>query len=215
MESAGSLLQFHRLIEQARPPQRADRAAAGTLPTRAYRYCDAVTSAAGYGWWLFPPMDLQLIWDGHDVFWYFDGASDWMPLSPSAQFPDFSETFDGRAPAKLQGCAPPFLTSLPEPGTLQIWTGLMARTAPDWSSADTRTRESRQPWWLQSLRRHRRDRSLVWSLVHQSSPYADAQASASQSRFPVGSGAAATASSLCRRYPKLYSHRAQHDCDER
>ncbi len=133
MESAGSLLQFHRLIEQARPPQRADRAAAGTLPTRAYRYCDAVTSAAGYGWWLFPPMDLQLIWDGHDVFWYFDGASDWMPLSPSAQFPDFSETFDGRAPAKLQGCAPPFLTSLPEPGTLQIWTGLMARTAPDWS----------------------------------------------------------------------------------
>ena len=32
MESAGSLLQFHRLIEQARPPQRADRAAAGRFP---------------------------------------------------------------------------------------------------------------------------------------------------------------------------------------
>jgi Family of unknown function (DUF6065) len=133
VDSAGSLLQFHRLIEQARPPQRADRAAAGTLPTRAYRYCDAVTSAAGYGWWLFPPMDLQLIWDGHDVFWYFDGAPDWLPLSPSAQFPDFAETFDSSAPATLRGCAPPFLTSLPEPGTLQIWTGLMARTAPDWS----------------------------------------------------------------------------------
>src|ERR1700760_1289403 len=133
MPDASTRLRFCRLIEQARPPQRADRAAAGTLPTRAYRYCDAVTSAAGYGWWLFPPMDLQLIWDGHDVFWYFDGAPDWLPLSPSAQFPDFAETFDSIAPATLRGCAPPFLTSLPEPGTLQIWTGLMARTAPDWS----------------------------------------------------------------------------------
>ena len=82
-------LRFHRLIEQVRPPQRADRAAAGTLPTRAYRYCDAVTSAAGYGWWVFAPTDLQLIWDGHDIFWYFDGAPDWIPLSPSAQFPIF------------------------------------------------------------------------------------------------------------------------------
>ena len=37
---------FYRLIEQARLPQRADRSAAGTLPTRAYRYCEAVTAAA-------------------------------------------------------------------------------------------------------------------------------------------------------------------------
>jgi hypothetical protein len=126
-------LRFHRLIATARPPQRADRAAAGTLPTRAYRYCDAVTSAAGYGWWVFAPMDLQLIWDGHDIFWYFDGAPDWMKLSPAAQFPNFAEAFDAAAPAALRGCAPPFLTVLPEAGTVQIWTGLMASTAPNWS----------------------------------------------------------------------------------
>ena len=126
-------LRFHRLIDHARPPQRADRAAAGTLPTRAYRYCDAVTSAAGYGWWVFAPMDLQLIWDGYDIFWYFDGAPDWMALSPSAQFPDFSRAFDDAAPSALRGCAPPFLTALPEPGVVQIWTGLMAQTAPGWS----------------------------------------------------------------------------------
>ena len=126
-------LRLHRLIDQARPPQRADRAAAGTLPTRAYRYCDAVTSAAGYGWWVFAPMDLQLIWDGYDIFWYFDGAPDWMALSPSAQFPDFSRAFDDAVPSALRGCAPPFLTALPEPGVVQIWTGLMAQTAPGWS----------------------------------------------------------------------------------
>ena len=133
MKYSKPLLQFSRLIQQTRAPQRADRAAAGTLPTRAYRYCDAVTAAAGFGWWIFPPIDLQLIWDENDIFWHFDGAADWMPLSPSAQFPDFSNAFDKEAPPALQGCAPPFLTALPEPGVLQIWTGLMARTAEDWS----------------------------------------------------------------------------------
>ena len=48
-------------------------------------------------------------------------------------FPDFSQTFDDAAPAALRGCAPPFLTALPEPGMVQIWTGLMASTAPGWS----------------------------------------------------------------------------------
>lgn len=126
-------LRFHRLIDQARPPQRADRAAAGTLPTRAFRYCDAVTSAAGFGWWVFCPLDLQLIWDGHDIFWHYDGASDWMKLSPAAQFPNFATDFDNVAPKALEGCAPPFLTALPEPGMVQIWTGLIASTAPGWS----------------------------------------------------------------------------------
>lgn len=128
-----TILQFHRLIEQARLPQRADRSAAGTLPTRAYRYCEAVTSATGFGWWVFPPMAFQLIWDGQDVFWHFDAAPDWMPLTSAVQFPGFSAAFDRAAPEALQGCAPPFLTVLPEPGMVQIWTGMMVRTAADWS----------------------------------------------------------------------------------
>lgn len=57
--SSKPIAHFYRVIDEARLPQRADRSAAGTLPTRAYRYCDAVTSAAGFGWWLFPPTDLQ------------------------------------------------------------------------------------------------------------------------------------------------------------
>ena len=127
------IVHFYRLIEDARMPQRADRSAAGTLPTRAYRYCQAVTTAAAYGWWIFPPTDLQFMWDGHDIFWQCTGWEDWMPLMPSAQFPDFAGRFDDAAPEPLAGCSPPFLSALPEPGTLQIWSGLMARTAPDWS----------------------------------------------------------------------------------
>lgn len=124
------IVHFHRLIEQTRPPMRADRSAAGTLPTRATRYCEAATSAAGFGWWVFPPTELNLLWDGDSIFWQY--KNEWLALT-AAQFPGFCDTFDAVAPADLAGCAPPFLTVLPEPGTLQIWTGLIARTAPDWS----------------------------------------------------------------------------------
>jgi len=133
MKQSLPIVRFYRMIEEARLPQRADRSAAGTLPLRAYRYCEAVTSAAGFGWWVFPPADLQLRWDGHDIFWQRTGWDDWLPLIPTAQFPDYAARFDAKAPEALAGCSPPFLSALPEPGTLQIWTGLMARTAPEWS----------------------------------------------------------------------------------
>jgi hypothetical protein len=127
-----TIVSFYRAIEQTRLPQRADRSAGGTLPTRASRYCDAVTTAAGFGWWVFPPMDFSLLWDGHEVFWLYEDLEDWMPLN-AVQFPGQSARFDEAAPAALQGCSPPFLTVLPEPGLVQIWSGLFARTAPDWS----------------------------------------------------------------------------------
>ena len=123
---------FHRLIKAARPPQRADRSAAGTLPTRATRYCDAVTSAAGFGWHVFAPMGLSLLWDGEAIFWTYGTIGTWLPLTV-AQFPHFAAAFDETAPPEAQGCSPPFLSALPEPGLLQIWTGLIARTAPSWS----------------------------------------------------------------------------------
>jgi hypothetical protein len=130
--STDPIVRFYRLINRARMPQRADRSAAGTLPSRAYRYCEAVTSATAFGWWAFPPIDLILLWDGTDIFWQYDGNSDWLPLLPSAQFPGFEQEFSAAAPPAMQGCSPPFLTALPEPGLLQIWTGLMARTSPGW-----------------------------------------------------------------------------------
>lgn len=123
--------QFYRLIETARPPQRADRSACGTLPMRAVRYCEAVTSATAFGWWAFAPMDLQLLWDGHEIFWNHSDADDWMPLLPSACHPSIDSAFARNAPADMADCAPPMLTALPEPGAIQIWTGLFVRTLPD------------------------------------------------------------------------------------
>ena len=125
-------VQFFRLIDQARPPQIADRSGMGTLPTRAYRYCEAVTSATAYGWWVFSPMDFYVFYNGDDIFWRYEGSDVWLKLMPSAQFPNFAAQFDAAAPPNVRGFSPPFLTALPEAGTLQIWSGLIARTAPGW-----------------------------------------------------------------------------------
>jgi len=124
---------FHTLFPGARPPQRADRSAAGSLPTRAFRYCEPVRTGSALGYYVFPPIGFSVIWDGHSIAWTYDGIDQWLPLK-SAQFPDFAAAFDAVAPAEIQGFSPPFLTALQEPGLLQIWSGVIARTAPGWST---------------------------------------------------------------------------------
>lgn len=124
---------FYRLIEQTKLPFRAARSGAGTLPTRATQYCEAITSASSYGWWIFPPIELSLLWDGVDIHWQCPGLDDWVRLDPSSQFPYFAEAFDECAPAEARGYAPPFMTAFPEPGVVQIWSGLIARSEPEWS----------------------------------------------------------------------------------
>jgi len=131
-ETPAPLVRFYRVIDQAPLPHRADRAAGGTLPVRAARYCDAVTAAAGFGWWVYPPMGFSLLWDGQDIHWTYAGQDRWLPLE-AAQFPHLRGRFDAAAPAGMQGGAPPFLTALAEPGVVQVWTGLFARSAPGWS----------------------------------------------------------------------------------
>lgn len=132
IQTEAPIVQFHKLTERGRPPMRADRTAAGTLPIRAVRYCEAVTTATAFGWWTFSPVDFEVLWDGNEIFWRCDEQPDWMPLAPSAQLPGYNAEFDEAAPEALRGYAPPFLTALPEPGALQMWTGLIAETAPDW-----------------------------------------------------------------------------------
>jgi hypothetical protein len=126
------LITFHRMIPNTRLPQRADHSAAGSLPTRAFRYCEPATSAAGFGYYVFPPIGFSVQWDGHDIIWTFEGAGDWFPLK-SAQFPGFRDQFDALAPDEIKEFSPPFLGALQEPGLIQLWTGLVVRTAPGWS----------------------------------------------------------------------------------
>jgi hypothetical protein len=129
----GKVVHFYNLFPGCRPPQRAARDGHGTIPIRAYRHCEALCSAAAFGWHVFPPMDFQLVWDGStEIQWTYGDAEGWYPLDV-AQFPYFANQFDEGAPDDARGFSPPFLTAFVEPGVVQIWTGLVARTAPGWN----------------------------------------------------------------------------------
>lgn len=126
------LITFHRMVPNARLPQRADRSAAGSLPTRAFRYCEPATSASGFGYYMFPPIGFSVMWDGHDILWTYEGVGEWFPLK-SVQFPGFRDQFEATAPDEIKEFSPPFLGALQESGLIQLWTGFVVRTAPGYS----------------------------------------------------------------------------------
>jgi hypothetical protein len=73
-QHADPIVTFFRFVPGCQLPMRADRAAAGTMPTRAFRYCEAMTSASGFGWYVFPPITFSLMWDGgSEIFWTYRG----------------------------------------------------------------------------------------------------------------------------------------------
>lgn len=123
---------FYRAIPECRAPIRADASVLGTLPSRGFQYCEALRAASSFGWYVFPPIDFTLQWDGSQVIWTYNGAKAWYPLG-SAQFPGYQPRFDRAVPKGLRGFAPPFLTAVPEPGIVQLWTGLMIESAENWS----------------------------------------------------------------------------------
>lgn len=124
------LCHFYRLIPGAPEPRRADRSAEGTLPVNAYRYCEPIASASGFGWYLFPPLNFALMWDGKEIIWTYEGADGWYALR-AAQYPDFVKTFAEIAPDGI-GEPPTFLAQGLMPGTVQIWSGYLAKTEPGW-----------------------------------------------------------------------------------
>ena len=55
---------FYGAIPGCRAPMRADPSVLGTLPSRGFQYCEALRAASSFGWYVFPPIDFTLQWDG-------------------------------------------------------------------------------------------------------------------------------------------------------
>lgn len=127
------LVKFYCVTPGCPKPRRALNSGAGTLPARALQYCRPARIAAGLGWHIFPPINFSVMWNGSDILWTYDGGPGWMVMQPAHQFPGFSAEFDVHAPPTLLHHAPPFVGASKEPGFLQIWSGVFARTIPGWA----------------------------------------------------------------------------------
>src|SRR5882672_5799107 len=53
------LVTFYRMVAEGNHPMRADRSALGVLPTAAFQYCEAISIASAFGWYVFPPIDFH------------------------------------------------------------------------------------------------------------------------------------------------------------
>jgi len=125
-------LRFYRLYETAQKPVLADESAHGLLPVRAFRYCEAARRASSVGWYVFPPVEFFVMYDGAAVYWRFNESEEWRSLDEVVLNSE-SKRFDTSCPSEMRGHCPPFLGAAEE-GMLQLSTGLALRTNPGWGA---------------------------------------------------------------------------------
>jgi hypothetical protein len=130
-----TILRIYRLYPDAPSPCRADKTLFGSLPLRAVRGCEPVTAASGFGWYVYPPRDFSLLWDGSNLYYTHDNdkTPSWQRFR-TVKMPGLAEVLASHAPKALHELAQfPWLTRGTEPGLVQMWTGLAVRTRENWS----------------------------------------------------------------------------------
>ena len=130
--SVESEFQFYRLWPGAPEPRPADPSVVGALSLRAVQHCEPIVAASGLGWYLYPPIDFDLTFDGHRSMWRAAGQDNWLPLTVVPALP-VQEGLTKRMGAEA-GPVPSFLSNAPEHGIVQIWCGSVVRSPPGWWS---------------------------------------------------------------------------------
>ena len=110
---------------------RAEKAGFGQLPARVHK-CEPARSASGFGWYVHLPLDFQVVFDGVDCIISFDEGENYLPLT-ELWYPNFADRFNALVPENCRGYAPPYVVMTEDHGILQIWTGYIVRTQPDYS----------------------------------------------------------------------------------
>jgi hypothetical protein len=122
---------FHACFDGVVPPVAADPAVFGTQSFRAVTFCEPFRSAAGFGWYAFPPIDFMVKWNGASFHWLPAGGTGWLPLT-SVPVQTLYRARGVEVPDDPLLHVPALLSTV-EPGLLQIWSGLVASSPPEWS----------------------------------------------------------------------------------
>jgi len=126
-------LKVWRLHPNSAKLVRAEKTLNGTAHRGGVRYCGPFTNANAAGWWMFPPVDVDIEWIGGREFEYeiltpYDD-SDWHLVRFLADEEDLAHVDAWSGP----GGRTKFTWGLLEEGVVQIWTGCMFETPPGWA----------------------------------------------------------------------------------
>jgi hypothetical protein len=126
------LFVFYKAFDLANDPLRADRSALGYLPSAAFQYCEPVRQASSAGYYVFPPVDIRLRFDGKEI--YIVENDVWVPLATEVLGADFEAKWNSVAPADMRGSWPAWMSPIPVVGGVQVWSGFFIKTLPGWST---------------------------------------------------------------------------------
>lgn len=129
--TSGKIVELDKAYLPAPEIHKADESALGSLPVDAYRYCEPIRTATSYAWYVYPPKDVSLLFDGRETLFFEDDQ--WYPLKSYNFEPSFREHWNTLAPNELRDNDPPFITELSVPGLVQVWSGYFVTTATGWS----------------------------------------------------------------------------------
>lgn len=123
-------LTFHKAHPDLISPMPADKSALGTLPLPAFQFCEALRQGSALGWYIFPPREITLRFDGRFVFVVEDGR----PEKLESRFlgDGFSDHWRSIAPEDFAAEEIPWITAFDHTGHVQVWSGLFVSTAPGW-----------------------------------------------------------------------------------
>lgn len=112
-------------------PMPADKSAMGAMPTAGFQYCDALTSATGYGYHVFPPQDLVM--RARQGYVEYLTRSGWDLLDSVPLAAEYRQSWSIRAPEEAVNRLPPFVQRFFISDIVQIFTGLFVVCEPGWS----------------------------------------------------------------------------------
>lgn len=133
------LVELYQVLPDAPLPTPAGRRAVLAAPTKALRHCPPMIGATSLGWYLYPPMDFRLRFDGQQTDWC-DDAGTWHEVPPGeeATVPAWDDHVRKTFPAAVLEASPEdrvmlFNADPMAPNRVEMYTGVVARTAPGWS----------------------------------------------------------------------------------
>ncbi|MFE9688577.1 DUF6065 family protein [Micromonospora sp. NPDC005806] len=139
-------VEIYSLYADARPTEAASPSLRGSLPARAVQQCPPVAAGSGLGWYVHPPADFALRWDGQETEWSLLEENEpvrWRSLAGGydGKLPDAAAQL-AKAPDRFRddldifdryGGEIPFINADPRAANMiELVTGVVARTSPGW-----------------------------------------------------------------------------------